>query len=208
MKHKLRLEIGLLAILILAFTVLSVFVTSGAAQNFNDRVYSEISLVISPSVTVFMKVISNIGEWFVYIPFVLLLLMIPKSRIKVGLPAAYVLGIAAALNYLLKRLFHIDRPEAHRLIEETGYGFPSGHAMIGTAFVGICLYLFCRYSYHKYLKVIVTIITVIFLMLEGFSRIYLGVHTPTDVIAGYLCGLIIVLITVLVIRSKDLNRIS
>lgn len=208
MKHKLRLQISLLAVMILAFTVLSVFVTSGAAQNFNDRVYSEISLVISPSVTVFMKVISNIGEWFVYIPFVLLLLMIPKSRIKVGLPAAYVLGIAAALNYLLKRLFHIDRPEAHRLIEETGYGFPSGHAMIGTAFVGICLYLFCRYSYHKYLKVIVTIITVIFLMLEGFSRIYLGVHTPTDVIAGYLCGLIIVLITVLVIRSKDLNHIS
>jgi len=133
MKHKLRLQIGLLAVMILAFTVLSVFVTSGAAGSFNDRVYSVVSLVISPSFTIFMKVISNMGEWFVYIPFALLLLMIPKSRIKVGLPAAYVLGIAAALNFLLKQLFHIDRPEAHRLIAETGYGFPSGHAMIGTA---------------------------------------------------------------------------
>lgn len=199
---KTKTQIVLLFLLIMSFGILAALVISGAVKNINDSIYSMVASCISPATTIFMKILSNIGEWFIYIPFALLVLIIPRSRIKVGVPVALTLTVAAISNFLFKLLFHIDRPTEHRLIPETGYGFPSGHAMIGTAFIGICAYLFCKYAYKKPLKVAVIITSFLFLILMGFSRIYLGVHNPTDVIAGYICGAIIIVTAALILGSK------
>jgi len=208
MKISVKIQIALLIILGAAFIFITVMVLNGLAQNVNEGIYNIIALSISPALTALMKIISNIGEWFVYIPFALFFLIVPGLRIRIGIPAALSLAVAAGLNSVLKMIFRVDRPELHRLITETGYGYPSGHAMIGTAFIGVCAYLFYKYTHKKPAKIAVIVIACLFLFLIGYSRIYLGVHYPTDVIAGYLCGAMIITICTLVINSKVTGRLT
>jgi undecaprenyl-diphosphatase len=174
-------------------------------EGFNDYIYSLAALTISPGMTIIMKFISNMGEWFVYTPLALLLLFLPKTRFNVGIPAATVLLISAILNPLLKQLFHIPRPDINQLVNVTGFGFPSGHAMNGMAFVGICAYLFCRYSNKRGAKSFITLASVLYLLLIGFSRLYLGVHSATDVIGGYFFGVVIVSAAIMIINAKELR---
>ncbi|MCL2772396.1 MAG: phosphatase PAP2 family protein [Oscillospiraceae bacterium] len=183
------------------FAALTVLTVHGQTQTLNSKIASDIQSLENSSLTVFMKIISGMGEWYVYVPVAVLLLIIPKTRIKVGLPSAAALAVSAGLNTVLKLWFAVPRPDVHRLITETGYGFPSGHAMNGTAFVGICVILFMRSSFKKTAKISVLVAGIVFLILVGFSRIYLGVHNPGDIIGGYFAGICICSITVFAVDA-------
>ena len=197
-----------LIVLLLVFAVVCTGVLTESAKGLNDFIYCQVVKTINPLLTSIMKIIADMGEWFVYIPFALLFLILPKIRQKIGVPAASVLAVSATGNSLIKLLFQVARPDVDHLISVTGYGFPSGHVMNGTAFVGICAYLFCRYTHKKHMKIIVAPVSVLFLLLMGFDRVYLGVHSATDVAGGYLCGSIIVLATVMIINARAAALIS
>lgn len=94
-------------------------------------------------------------------------------------------GINALSKYIVRR----ERPDLDFLISVSGYSFPSGHAMIAAGFYGTLL-LIAVYS-QKQKKgdptlLIMIGISAIFLL--GFSRIYLGVHYPSDVFTGFISG--------------------
>jgi undecaprenyl-diphosphatase len=171
------------------FAVLAALTAGRAADAFNRDLANWIQSAESPAMTAFFKAISGIGEWYVYIPVALLLLAAPKSRFAAGIPAAAALAVSAALNQILKAAFAVPRPDAHRLICVAEFSFPSGHAMNGASFVGICAVLFWRSSCKKKHKAPVLGAAAVFLLFLGISRIYLGVHTPADVLAGYAAGL-------------------
>ncbi|MEN6413817.1 MAG: phosphatase PAP2 family protein [Veillonellales bacterium] len=92
------------------------------------------------------------------------------------------------LNFLLKDLFERNRPDMFRVIDETGYSFPSGHAMVSLCFYGMLAYLISRHIPRWRWRFLLFILTAIFVVAIGISRIYLGVHYPTDVLAGYAAG--------------------
>jgi undecaprenyl-diphosphatase len=92
------------------------------------------------------------------------------------------------LNYLLKHLFVRARPDMFHIIKETGYSFPSGHAMVSLCFYGMLAYLISQNISSWIWRVLVFMLTAIFIAAIGVSRIYLGVHYPTDVLAGYAAG--------------------
>lgn len=109
------------------------------------------------------------------------------------LDRAYLAGLAttligaAASGYFVKAI--IARPRPGGLIPsmlETSYSFPSGHATLALALYGFMAYMFCR-LYPKHTGKIVALAALIILFV-GVSRLYLGVHFPSDVIAGYLLG--------------------
>jgi undecaprenyl-diphosphatase len=116
----------------------------GNLSAFNDFIYSKISPSISPILTNGLIFISHMGEWYVYGSITILLLLIPKTRKKWGIPVALTISGSAVLNQVLKHFFAIPRPDINRLVAVSGYGYPSGHAMNAMAFVGICLFLFLR----------------------------------------------------------------
>ncbi len=95
-------------------------------------------------------------------------------------------GGTAILNQFLKSIFTRTRPEIYFTIVEKGYSFPSGHSMVGMAFYSYIFYLL-RKKYPRYDRVFLAI-NFIIVSFIGFSRIYLGVHWPSDVIMGLFLG--------------------
>ncbi|MEB3100412.1 phosphatase PAP2 family protein [Ferviditalea candida] len=93
-------------------------------------------------------------------------------------------------NSLLKLIFERPRPGIGRLADASGYSFPSGNAMISIAFYGFIAYLIMQGAAGKNpaAKKTVLLSAVLFILLIGLSRIYLGVHYPTDILAGYAAG--------------------
>ena len=123
-----------------------------------------------------MVVISLIAFLFLY--FVL------KHRTELLLFGTVVIG-TPIINRILKQFFHRARPDLHRLIEIGGYSFPSGHAMNAFAVYGILTFLLWRHIPTRLGRTVLIMISSIFILMIGTSRIYLGVHYPSDIIGGY-----------------------
>lgn len=111
-------------------------------------------------------------------------------------------GGAALSNIILKLVFHRDRPSLwNSAIVETGYSFPSGHAMMSSALV-LCLVVLL---WHTKWRLATIVIGSIFVIMMGVSRVYLGVHYPTDIVAGWSVSCIWVLMVVAIFRDATLN---
>jgi membrane-associated phospholipid phosphatase len=100
---------------------------------------------------------------------------------------AVAVGGAEVLNAILKLAFHRQRPEVSAVHLDT-YSYPSGHAMMATAFYGVVAYLICRRVSGIGARVCVVAAAVVLVVVLGFSRLYLGVHYLSDVLSGYAGG--------------------
>lgn len=142
------------------------------------------SFLISDFATPIAKFITNFGGVLVLVVTTIILLISIKNK-KIGLSIFVNLCIITGLNVLLKQIVQRPRPTEYRIITETGYSFPSGHSMISMAFYGFLIYLIYQYVKNKYLKIGLIVFLSILIISIGISRIYLGVHYTSDVIAGF-----------------------
>ena len=156
--------------------------------------------LISDFVTPIAKFITNFGGAIFLIILTIVLFFVIKNR-KIGLSIFSNLVIVTVLNQLLKRILQRPRPTEFRIIEETGYSFPSGHSMISMAFYGYLIYLICKYVKNKYVKWISIVLLGILICSIGISRIYLGVHYTSDVLGGFLIS-----VSYLVIYISAVNK--
>ena len=138
--------------------------------------------------TTIMKIITNLGGAYFLIGITILSIIFLKDK-KISLLISLNLVISTILNILLKNIIQRPRPEGYRLIEETGYSFPSGHYMVSMAFYGFIIYLIWKKVENKKIKYTLCTILTILMLAIGISRIYLGVHYASDVIAGFLISL-------------------
>ena len=146
------------------------------------------TFLISDFATPIAKFITNFGGAIFLIILTILLIVVLKNK-KVGLSICINLVVVTILNQLLKRLLQRPRPTEFRIIEETGYSFPSGHSMVSMAFYGYLIYLIYRFVKNKYLKWISIVLLSLLICLIGISRIYLGVHYTSDVLGGFLISI-------------------
>lgn len=135
--------------------------------------------------TNFMKVITLFGSAYVIVPCCIILLFALKNK-KNKILMMSNLVIITLLNQLLKCVFRRLRP-INGIISESGYSFPSGHSMVSMAFYGFLIYLLYK-SNFKYKNIFIGLLIVLILLI-GISRIYLGVHYPTDVFGGFLLSI-------------------
>jgi membrane-associated phospholipid phosphatase len=111
-----------------------------------------------------------------------------KRRSTDGIRFAVICVGGLLINQVMKSFFAKPRPELWtRLISEHSFSFPSGHAVGSMVVYGFIAYIFARELpiYKKYIYAVASIL----IFAIGFSRLYLGVHYPTDIIAGYGVGL-------------------
>ena len=146
------------------------------------------TFLISDFATPIAKFITNFGGAIFLITLTVILVILIKNK-KIGLSIFSNLVIITVLNQLLKRILQRPRPTEFRIIEETGYSFPSGHSMVSMAFYGYLIYLIYKYVENKYVKWISIVLLSILICSIGVSRIYLGVHYTSDVLGGFLVSI-------------------
>ncbi|MEG4585581.1 phosphatase PAP2 family protein [Microcoleus sp. MOSTC5] len=115
---------------------------------------------------------------------------------------------AIGLNLLLKKLFARARPQLwERVVDVKFYSFPSGHAMISMVIYGLLGYfLGSRFPKQRWS---IYSLTVVLIAAIGLSRLYLGVHWPTDVIAGYTAGLVWLITCIITLEIwKELRSLT
>lgn len=95
------------------------------------------------------------------------------------------LACVVALNQLLKAVVQRPRPEGFRLVAESGYSFPSGHSMVAMAFFGLLIWMVWRYHRRDAMRVVWCALFALVIVMVGVSRVYLGVHYASDVLAGF-----------------------
>lgn len=156
--------------------------------------------LISDFVTPIAKFITNFGGAIFLIVLTIVLFIVIKDK-KIGVSIFLNLVIVTILNQLLKGILQRPRPTEYRIIEETGYSFPSGHSMISMAFYGYLIYLIYKYVKNKYIKWISIVVLSLLICTIGISRIYLGVHYTSDVLGGFLIS-----ISYLVIFISAVNK--
>lgn len=157
---------------------------------FDDSFIWLIRYFANPVLDRIMIIITDIGfgtSYIVIVAATLLLLAYLKRWWELGALTICLAG-GAVLSFLLKTLFHRTRPDLFRVVQETGYSFPSGHALATMCFYGMVAYLIMRIIDSWRGRLTVMTLAVILSVLIGISRIYLGVHYPTDVVAGYAAG--------------------
>ena len=163
------------------------------------------TFLISDFVTPIAKFITNFGGAIFLIVSTIALFVLLKNK-KIGLSIFTNLVIITALNQLLKGILQRPRPTEFRIIEETGYSFPSGHSMASMAFYGYLIYLIYKYVKNKYIKTSLIILLSILICCIGISRIYLGVHYTSDVLGGFFISISYLIIYISVVNKFLLER--
>lgn len=157
-------------------------------NDFDFMIYNFVSSFVSPGVTKVFRFITRFGSVEVIFPLCILIFMLMKDKKKIILSIVNILG-AVCLNQVLKFIIERPRPAVVRLAEASGFSFPSGHSMCSLAFYGFLLYLLIRSNGGFHFKLFGSIIICALIILIGVSRIYLGVHYSSDVIAGFALAL-------------------
>lgn len=163
--------------------------------------------LISDFTTPIAKFITNFGGAIFLITLTITLFILIRNK-KIGLSIFSNLVIITILNQLLKRILQRPRPTEYRIIEETGYSFPSGHSMISMAFYGYLIYLIYKYAKNKYIKWTSIILLSILICSIGISRIYLGVHYTSDVLGGFLISISYLIIYISVVNKFFIETIT
>jgi undecaprenyl-diphosphatase len=188
-KHRNPLLISFLSAI--GFGLMAFLFHSNKITDFDTAVMDFIQGLANPFLTSVMKFFTFIGAG-VPIAVIAVLIMIVlftafKHRRELILFAAVNIG-SALLNLLLKTVFHRARPDLNRLIEITGFSFPSGHAMAAVTLYGSLAFLLWKHISSRTGRNVLLIFSAFMIMMIGLSRIYLGVHYPSDVIAGFLAS--------------------
>lgn len=195
-KYKSRLEkLIVLAAGTLGFGLLLLDVTGSYRLEAVDVALSNmVSMLQCPFMTGFFRVVTNLVHPVVM--FIISMMMIHILRQKKYLIVLFGnLVLAVLLNLSAKVWIMRERPpEEQRLILETGYSFPSGHAMLAAAFYGFIIFLFWQTKKKRAVKLAGTIVCLTVILLVGTSRIYFGVHYGTDVAGGFLAALVYLIV--------------
>jgi undecaprenyl-diphosphatase len=145
----------------------------------------------------FFLIVTTLGNAEVILPLTLAIIgyFIYKRKKRDAVTLLFIFGGAALANFLLKSLFQRDRPTFwDSIITETSYSFPSGHAMMSAALAFGVIYVLWNTKWRN----LSIVIGGLFVLLVGLSRLYFGVHYPTDILAGWIVSFLWVLVVVIV----------
>lgn len=199
MKNKFKQKIIILSCIFIIWTIL---VVTNSLTLFDDKIYQFIISFQNDTLTNIMKVITSFANPLTIVSLCLASLLSLIWKYKASIYLIIITIISTVFNFLTKNIVLRTRPDHLRLIEETGYSFPSGHAMGSIAFYGFIIFLLSKSKINKYLKIFLSIIIGLTIFLIGISRIYVGVHYPSDIIGGFLLGYIILISSIEFLTKK------
>lgn len=190
-----KAKISLAIISFLIFVAISYLIVTRETLVFDTVIREVIYGHRNEGLTFFFTMITYLGNWQTITLICCLFLTFPQTRIPAGLLLSITAILSTSMEKALKITFHRQRPDLTlHLIQQGGHSFPSGHSMTSLVFYGMIIFLCQKNIKNKTITNIVTVLLVILIFLIGFSRIYLGVHYPTDVLGGWAIGICLLII--------------
>jgi undecaprenyl-diphosphatase len=175
--------------------------------SFDVRILDIIKNYRTPSLTKLMLFITYLGEWgsiaILCFSILVILFLLQNWEYFYSLLISVIFG--ETFVYTIKNIIGRPRPPAAvALMTITDYSFPSGHSYIAVAFYGLITYITFKILKNKFLKYLTLVLGIILILSLSFSRLYLGVHWPSDILASFAssAALITIIITFLEIREK------
>ncbi len=198
---KLRAKIKSQLIAVMVGGLLTAILITGALVYLHEKLHAFHSLDhsipndlykhSSPHLTAFMRLLTTIGSPTYVVVWCLIMLGVLLMRKRWG-EAIGILGSEIGgllINQVAKAAFKRERPNWSWLfVHEKNYSFPSGHAMLGMISFGTIAFLLCRYYHNTIVRTIIITYFSLLIFGIGFSRIYLGAHFPSDILAGWIAG--------------------
>lgn len=187
----------LVAILTIIFILLWLGTITGVTDEIDNLIYKSVESIRSDFLTVVLIGITELGGvvGLFLILLITVIVLCKKNRVKEATAITLNLIISTFTYVILKNIFQRERPvTGNILIDEVGFSFPSGHTTNNVAFYFFAIYLVCINVKNKKVRNISCVILAIIPILIAFSRIYLRVHYPTDVIAGFCLGIVLVVL--------------
>ncbi|AKG34562.1 phosphatase PAP2 family protein [Paenibacillus durus] len=170
------------------FGLIAVLVAYNYTAAFDERIIHLVQSAESPALTSAAKTLSLVGSSKIVIGLSLVIMAALFLFFKHRLELLLFLWVGVTsnmLNTVLKDSIHRERPNIHRIIEEPGFSFPSGHSMAAFSVYGALTFLLWRHLHSSAARVLLVAACFLMTAAIGWSRIYLGVHFPSDVIGGY-----------------------
>lgn len=201
----------LMLIAIICFFGLTEELTENELKTYDDFVIKHVVALRSDIFTAFMKsmtIIGNLIGYVLIIPILTVFFIIRKNW-RLSLEITIVLLLSSGLNIVLKNIIGRERPpEVDRLVFADFYSFPSGHAMSAITFYGFIVYLCFILIKKAWLKYSIITLCLIVTMLIGLSRVYLGVHYPSDILAGYIAGIAWLMFCIIILNLITLSKLK
>lgn len=195
--------------LILVFLMLSIIfyillrtVNNGSVAVFDNVIYSFVKPYISDSMTKIAKMITELGNIYVMIPTIIIFYIFNKDK-SFNKYFTINLIIVFLFNFFIKNLVQRPRPLDINLIIENGFSFPSGHSMVSCGYYGFLIYYITKLPWKRIYKILLNTFLVLLIVTIGLTRIYLGVHFASDVIAGFVVAILYLIFYIKFIYNKE-----
>ncbi len=191
---------GMLCVLIFAF--LAWRLHAGGLVAFDSTITGWVRADITPGLTCWMILITGLGnlDFATALTTLATLFLFACREWREGL------GVAAAslsswlLYSWLKPVFQRPRPDLPHLVPAGGYSFPSGHATATAALFFTLAMIYCHHTGYRTGRALVLAVAALLVLLVGVSRVYLGVHYPSDVLAGWAAGGLVVMVIAMLLH--------
>jgi undecaprenyl-diphosphatase len=185
-------SLGLATVALFCFAWLSEEVLERGSGRFDSAVRGVVHEYASPPVTAIFRFVTNLGDWPVVLAGTLVLIFLflyRRDHDHLGILLVTMTG-AGILDGVLKLAFHRLRPDPFFGARPSTYSFPSGHSLISFCFYGLIAGMINFQLEKRWQRALVWTVAGLLIAMIGLSRIYLGVHWPTDVVAGYAAAII------------------
>lgn len=181
---KQSLKIILFSLCIILFVYLTKLLLLNEIKLFDDMVFNLVANLRCEPLTIIFKFFSFLCSFYFVIILTIIIMLFSKDK-KVTFYIVLNVLFCFFLNQTLKFFFARSRPTEINLIVENGYSFPSGHSMLSLAYYGFYVYLLLNSNIKRKNKILAIISLALLIFFIGLSRIYLGVHYASDVLAGF-----------------------
>jgi membrane-associated phospholipid phosphatase len=213
--HKLPYIITIILALIIVVAGINVFVeltntlNSDLVAGYDAAITKFVISFRAPQLNIILQFITNLGDLYGYIAITTICSLFFYFKFKnwrYVVQLIFVIVISGLSNLALKEVINRARPTAEHLVSVQTLSYPSGHAMSAIAFYGFLIYLCYFLKINKCLKASLILLCSFLIVSIGISRIYLGVHFPSDIAGGMIAGTIWLMFCILILNIIDLFR--
>ncbi|WP_029036127.1 phosphatase PAP2 family protein [Salinimicrobium xinjiangense] len=191
------------------FIELTEEVQGETVDHFDQRVTDFVTSFRTPEMNNFFQFVTDLGDFYAYLIATIIVALYFFFRLnnkKFILQLIGVVILSFLVNLALKEAFDRARPTLEHMVVVKTLSYPSGHAMSAMSYYGFLIYLSFHIKMNKLLRLFLAILFAALIFFIGLSRIYLGVHYPSDVVGGFIGGLIWVAFCVVLFNIIDLLR--